>query len=444
MKRTSIYILLLLAASLIACGDDDNNATEVSSDTTVTSMYFSKNDTMPGLAAAVFTIEEGIDTGKIYNIDSIQYGTRVDSVIPIFTFQQTPGAAIIYTQTDTIILSAGDTIDFSHNPTRLQVVASDNITTKWYNIFVNVHQVDPDLFDWQQLATNIYPTESTEQQAFQLGNMFYILVNNGIENLLYESGNGRGWTRVDISGLPQNCQVRNIIQADGTLYYADKNQIYTSTDPTIWKSVSVPTDIQLINMLFAFNDSIWAIAQHTQSQTYHLATSKDLQQWQLHETLPSNFPISDYAALTFRSVSNRPRAMVVGGFSAIGESLNTRWNMEYTPENGYKWTNFSIEQPNFASLTGIDIVWYNQRFYLFGGVDANNQIGEYAILESVDEGMNWRIPDSVHNCLPASYPLRTKASAFVGTDNAIYIAGGQSRTEIFADFYRGKLNSIDW
>ncbi len=444
MKKIHIF-LAVLSICIAACTETDTSVTEVSSDATVASLYFTENDTMPGLAAATFIVEDGLDTGRIYNVDSIMYGTRVDSVIPVFTFNATPGAAIIYTQTDTIILSVSDTIDFSHNPTRLQVVASDNQTEKWYNIFVNVHSVDPDLFVWKQLSNNIYPTAGAEQNAFQLGGVFYIFVNNGLATSLYASQDGRAWRLVTLAGLPAACQVRNIIETDGTLYYADGTQLYTSTNAQDWTVLTHNlADVELVNLLFSFNDSIWAIAQNTATQAYHLATTHDGTQWNLHEVLPADFPISDYAALTFQSVSRRLRAMVVGGFSATGESLNTRWNLEYTAEKGYTWTNFSIEQPNFQSLTGVEVVWYNERFYMFGGVDADNTIGEYAMLESVDEGMNWSVPDSAHNTLPATYSLRTKSSVFVGDDNAIYIVGGQSRTQVFADIYRGKLNSIDW
>ncbi len=441
-----LYIILfsfVWACVLTACLDSTNNSTTtVSSDATVASMRFTANDTMPGLKAATFIIEDRVDTGLIHNVDSILFGTRIDKTIPVFTFNATPGAAIVYTPSDTVMLSTRDTIDFSERPVYLQVVASDNMHQKWYEIQVNVHQVDPDLFTWNLLSSNIYPTTGAEQKAFELDGIFYIIVNDGLSNTLYRSANARMWDKVALNGLPNNCQVRNILQIDNTLYYATGNQIYTSTDAATWSAFT--TNEQIVNLLFSFTEKIWGIAYDAATEQYHLATSADAITWQIEQVLPANFPISDYAALTFESASRRPRAMVVGGFSATGESLNTRWNVEYLPEKGYTWTNFSIEQPTFGSLTGVSVIWYDERFYLFGGVDANNTLGEYAMLESYDEGMHWSVPDSAHNCLPASYQLRSKSSVFVGSDNAIYIVGGQSRTRIFSDIYRGKLNSIDW
>ena len=146
----------------------------------------------------------------------------------------------------------------------------------------------------------------------------------------------------------------------------------------------------------------------------------------------------------FESVTGRERVMLVGGYTVTGEALNTRWNIERSPEDEYHWVNFSIEQPSFGVLTGVSIIWYNNRFFMFGGANADNELNVYPMLESVDEGMHWSVPDSAHNCLPDSYRARTKQSVVVDDDNRIFIGGGQSRTDIFSDVYSGRLNSIDW
>lgn len=444
MKKQIIYISLLVIALLTACSSGTETVEEVSSDATVSSLTFTANDSFPGLDDAVFTIEELIDTGLIYNVDSLLFGTRVDSVIPIFRFNYTPATVMLYTPFDTTVLSGSDTINFTQNPSRLQVIASDQVTEKWYHINVNVHQVDPDLFVWEQMATDIYPAEGAEQKVLGMEDKLYLFVNNGFANTLYTSSNAKVWEQHPVSGLPQNCQVRNMLQAGGKLYYGQDNILYTSLNGTEWTATDFALQgISFSNMLFEFNDSIWAIIEDSNA-ALQLATSKDGNEWTIRQEVPADFPISDYAALSFTSATNRRRAMIVGGFAQDGTSLNTRWNVEYSPDKGYRWKNFSIEQPDFQSLTGVSVVWYNDRFYMFGGVDADNQIGEYTILESLDEGLNWQVPDSASNLLPENYTPRSKTSVTIGSDNAIYILGGQSRTQIFSDAFRGKLNSIDW
>jgi hypothetical protein len=47
---------------------------------------------MPGLAQAVFTVEERLDTGLVWNKDSMLYGTDLHRVVPRFVFAATPSA----------------------------------------------------------------------------------------------------------------------------------------------------------------------------------------------------------------------------------------------------------------------------------------------------------------------------------------------------------------
>ncbi len=439
MNKKYLYILLLGALALSSCLEQSNTTTVVSSDATIASFAFSENDSFPDLHNTVFSIIEGKDTGLIINYDSIAFGTKVNKVVPVLAFNATPEAALIYTAEDTIQLSYADTIDFSVNPTLLHVTASDNIHEKWYKIFVNVHTMDPDLFKWECIANDVYPTDGAEQKAVLLHNEFYLFVNNGLQNSLYHSTKGFVWNKKELSGLPSSCQVRNIIAIDDILYYAAGSKLYSSTSATAWTEHALTVNLQ--NILFSFNDSIWGIVE--ESNALYLATSVDAIHWEVQHALPANFPVSDFSAVTFASATERPRAMVIGGFSQAGESLNTRWNVEKKPTGEYVWTNFSIEDEHFNSLTGASIVWYNEMFYLFGGANAENEITA-SMLQSIDEGMHWSVPDSAHNVLPETYKPRSKASVLVGPDNAIYIIGGQSRTEIYSDIYRGKLNSIDW
>lgn len=443
--RTLIFIGF--AAILCACNSSSSNTpTTVSSDATVKSLTFTANSDYPTLSKTVFAVEDRIDTGLIYNVDSIAYGVPVDSVVPSFRFNATPGAAVIYTPTDTIALTGSDTIDFSVRPVLLHVIASDYVSDKWYRVEVNVHQVDPDLYVWEEVQQSVYDAEGTEQKMICHEGQLKWFVNNGIQNRLFvSSNNGKGWTENNITGLPKNCRVRNILEAKGNLYYCQENSLYISKNGLTWTESSPCADkFRFVNMLCAFNDSVWSIVQRESDGIYCFASSYEGDTWNLRGAIPSDFPISDYAVVCFESVTGRERVMTVGGYTATGEALNTRWNIERTPEGEYHWVNFSIEQPSFGALTGVSIIWYNNHFFMFGGANADNELNAYPMLESVDEGMHWSVPDSAHNCLPDSYKARTKQSVVVDDDNRIFIGGGQSRTEIFSDVYSGRLNSVDW
>lgn len=450
MKTIRLYIILVICTLLVPSCKDKETSNVLSSDAEITSMRFTANDSFPGLALASFTIEERLDTGIIYNVDSLLYGTPIDKVIPVFTFKSSPAGAFIFSGEDTINFVTGDTIDFTHQPTLIQVVSADLSTEKWYEIYVNVHQVDPDLYVWEKLTDRVYNTDGAEQKAVYFNDKIYLYVNNGFQVHLYTSLDGAIWSDIgSVTSLPKNCQVENIVAMTDNIVYVEETSCYTSSDGSNWTKDDILTNgDKFVSLLFYMHyaddvqDTLWAVTQSADGK-YHAVVYNNADAFENRIDLPDNFPVSDFTALSFKSVSGRPRAMIVGGFSADGKSLNTRWNIEYAAGQ-YRITDFTIEQPTFGSLTGATIIPYNHKFLMFGGVDANNELGEYPILESDDEGMNWIVPDTLKNRLPISYTARQHQSVFVDSKNYIFLIGGHSRTEVFSDVYRGKLNSVDW
>ena len=447
LRQRGIYVMLLISSFFLyilsACNNRNSATTEPSDDPTLSSLTFQAQDSFPGLAKAVFVIEDRLDTGLIYNDDSLIYGTRVDSVVPRFIFNHTPASAILMTPFDTTPITGYDTANFSMNPSYLYVLSESEKVTKWYKILVTVHQSDPDLFVWNRLTEEIYPPIAAEQKALWHKGAISLFVNDGIELRLYQSADGAQWSQQSISGLPADCHVKSIIKGDDRLYYASGKKVYFSDDGKSWSSDELETDdYEFVNMMLFFNDSVWAIV--SKADTLQLAVSKNGNDFYVREDLPDNFPVSDFAAVDFVSKTYRNHSMLVGGYNKSGDALNSRWAVEFSPGRGYRWTNLTIEQPSFSQLTGASVIWYNKRLYMFGGATDSYNIGEYDMLESLDEGMTWNVPDSSHNCLPDTYRSRIGQSVVLDDKGYIYIIGGRSRTEIFTDVYRGKLNSIDW
>ena len=104
---------------------------------------------------------------------------------------------------------------------------------------------------------------------------------------------------------------------------------------------------------------------------------------------------------------------------------------------------YSIDRPQFTSLTGASVIWYNNQLMMFGGVNADMNYFGRDILISKDEGLNWVIADTVKNRLPEVYHARQKQNTIV-RDNNIYLFGGQDATRTYSDVYKGRLNSIGW
>ncbi len=449
MKRTFFTILCIICMFCSSCKKDSNTVT-LSSETEITSFYFAKLDSFPSVVNTTFTISlyGKQDTGLITNADSMAYKTPITRLVPRLLFKATPASAdVIFPDGKTRSLSGKDTLDFS-DPVLLRIISSDQTNTKYYRVVVKVHQVDPDLMEWQRLNAAVVPNGTAATKGLMLGERFFLFANDGFKTSVYQSVDGKTWDAgTTLAELPENCRVREILAVNTStpqLYYCQDGIVYTSTNGTSWQAEDLSTETYVPRvMLMHFNDSIWLVAEHSDKHTYHLAV-RDGGMWRANsDSLPGNWPLSDFTALPFTSSSLRPRAAIIGGYDIRGNALSSLWNIEYSQADGYRFANFAIQYPPFSAVVGASAVWYGKQCYLFGGVDAEAKYLSSTALCSDDEGLNWYPIDTVHNRLMDVYTQRTQTSAFVH-DNCIYIMGGQSRTEMYSDVLKGKLTSIDW
>lgn len=435
MKRFLYIALCALAVVLTGCEGGSSYYNSNAYIARLSAFAFAKNDSMPGLQAAVFTVEELLDTGLVWNQDSMLYGTRLDSVVPRLTFAATPSAAWITTPDTLCNLTGYDTLDFTKTPIYLTIRSSDKTNIKTYEIRATVHQQDPDLYTWTTLTGNIYPADNDAQRAVLLGDAFVLIKSNGATTYAYQSTDGAGWSEKGMAtGLPNDVNVRQII-SDGTrLYYGAGTTLYTSTDGLAWTATTV--DYPIVTMLLYWNERTWALIDN---KGYQLAcyTNGALDTTALRPD--GDFPVRDFATVCFESSSLRQRAMIIGGIDKDGVELDNRWCMEYsthpTEQKGtYRLEDFSSGRMNFAPVSGAAAVAYKKQLLLFRYAD---------IMVSTDEGLNWSKADSTKNRLPETFRARQYQTAIVHNKN-IYLFGGLNEQGVQSDVCRGRLNSIDW
>lgn len=456
-------ILFLLPALVFLIGwisCEKKSETIPSSETKLTSIVFAANDSFPGLKKATFSIDFSHDTALVYNPDSLPVGTRIDSVVATFYFTTTIGYANFYSGNDTVLITASDTLNFTSQPCRLRVVSEDLKHERNYHIYVNVHTMDPDLYVWTKTQESLL-SGNCDVHAENLQGIIQLYCQDGINATLYRTTDGREWTGpLPLNGLPKDANVRQIINGETRLYYAQNNRVYSTEDGQNWVSDDCSTlGFKVENMLFHFNDSIWAVVSDSASEELWFATMKEeggtlaLQNQigrisKYYRRDNERFPISDFSPIVFHGRSGRKRAMAMGGFDADGNALNSRWSLEWIDTDSttgyYRLENFTIEQPEFSALTGAGLVWYDYKMLLFGAQESPSSNTIHTVLESVDEGMNWNEPDSTKNMLPPTFVPRRHQAVVVTADNALLLIGGQNRTTTFSDVWRGKKNSIDW
>lgn len=460
--RTNFFKFLIIIAitSVFSSCLWDNEEVDLSSDPSFVSLTFAENDSIPGLEDAVFTYEYDAALGDsvIVNLDSLPYQTRIDSVYPTFSFTSSAGAFLIQsdassaTGLDTVYITGTDTIDFNKVIRVVNYAANGKDSTS-YLIKVNVHQVEPELYVWNRKVGQIYSHGASIQKAIYFKDKFYFFAGSGVNNYLYTSDKALQWVSETLSGLPQNCNFRDITIFNGKLYLVHEDgNIYSSADGYSWTSANPAVPGYTINhLLFVLDNNLWSVFKNQLTQAYHFATSGDGATWQIKESLPAGFPVVDFAALSFKSRTNKTKAIVVGGYDAEGDILSSVWSVQKNVYNEYKWVDFTDGNTAYLEAhAGATVINYDDKLLFFGGMNIDGNIVDTAYMESIDEGLTWRSADTTYNVIedlsiPLSYQSRSYQSAIHDeTGHYIYLFGGRTKDRVFTDVWVGKLNRLSF
>ncbi len=220
MSKSGFYLSILAgiaACCLVSCGNSSQTTTTLSSIAQVKAFSLS-NNAYPQLAQASFAIEERIDTGLIYNKDSIAYGMKLDSVLLKVTYAAPPSSATLQLGDTTIKYVYTDTVNLTKSPIYFTIISQDQKVTKTYEIRVSVHQIDPDLFTWESISP-IIPEDTLPalpsaepsgftvyEKLFRLGNQNWAMVGKG-DSLFIVAYEGDEWQDTYVP-IPANSAVR--------------------------------------------------------------------------------------------------------------------------------------------------------------------------------------------------------------------------------------------
>lgn len=432
----NLFLIIILSVTLYSC-ISNNNDTSVSDDATITKFYINSNDSSPDANDAVFTINN--TTRVIENTDSLPYKTRIDSLIPSVYFTSSSGFII----NDTLTYgsySSIEALDFT-KPIKITNVASDGTTKLDYTIKLNVHKVDPYLYVWTKFTDKIINTAYENQKAIYYKDKCYFFTGSGVTNFVSNSTDAKTWETTQITTLPSNVEFQNIDTLKNEICLLSGDKVYSSTTGNNWTEKSTNSVYTYKVLLCNYNNKLYAVAQNKSTSTYSIIYSADGVTWNESTPLPNNFPVSGFAASTFKPKYGSQKMIVVGGYNTNGVKLNTRW----TTEDGNYWVNLQGSKSPFDATSYGAITYYGSRLLLIGGTKT---AGDESLLDpakqirnSLDEGLTWNRADTTQIYPPTEFKFRKNASVVINPKNHdMYIIGGSSNLNVLSDVWKVKVN----
>lgn len=467
MNFNRILFFILSIAFLSSC-IKDTDPKAPSTDASFVKLTFATNSY---LRTAVFEVVPGNGIDTIMNIDSLAYGTNINALVPTLSFKSSSAVIIIYPpannkpeKKDTVYFNGKDTINFSRMPL-LRNIAADKVTTKEYILKINVHVIEPELYVWQKVGDQLLPENAISQKTIIRNDSIFHYYTDGIQYGLKTSNDGKNWDTKTVTGIPPTNNLNDLTLYNGKMYFTqDGFNIYSSNDGFNWVKKSV-SEFEFTSLLFEFKSQMWAVVKLIADNSYRFATSTDGDIWATtNYAIPTDFPVKDFASLSFSTRNGVPKVLVLGGVNWNNEYKRTNWSSE----DGRYWINFtsaiSSGQHMLDTLDlGTSIISYDKKLLLFGYTDKPETKNRNHYRHSVDEGLTWQVPTYRLNGLHEKefkadtikrndtiiridttyhvvYKPRKLQSVVVNSKKEIFIVGGKVGSETQTDVWKGKLN----
>ena len=462
IKRNSINVLsLLISVLFVSCWDNFEERTYYTAN--ISKFGFDAHDTCPYIQNYVFNIDQyhGVPadstTGIIQNLDSLPYGSVINSLYPNVSFQSTNGNIYI----NDSLWEDGDSIDFT-SPVVIKNTSYDGIYTKSYTIYINVHQVDPDSMSMEPLA-NTLPGKTSMNKIVESGGQildFVPAVGGGL-NLYRSADSCRHWTASAVSGLTGEMNLSSLCTFGTKFYITGKDHAsYRSDDGVSWSPISpVAVGGGAVTVLTLYGElnrkyinelepSALIGLIKTTAGVVCFGRSADGLTWTAGATVPASFPMTDYAQIKSATSTNVQFMTVAGGLNALGTPTSGVWSTE----DGKNWISVNDGSLYFNTLPmrkNASMFRYDGFLVFFGG---QGEDGTYYkdLYVSPDNGKTWKDADTNWAFLKMSLGL-AGAGVFVQhipdlvhdkDREFIWILGGTTVNGATDTIWKGFLNSM--
>lgn len=419
---STILSTLLLSAFSCNTADDTTYDPQLSSSVLVSGFSLTDDKkVLDSLSNVFFSID--LVNARIFNADSLPYGTNVSRLIPkIVTPSSASAVTLKYYEPsldkDSIVnylTNSTDSINFAGGPVTLTVVSENGSVKRDYEIKVNVHTVKADSMVWYKIQTAPLPgdfSRPTAQATACLNNTFYCLTTDGSKYCLATTSSPQspGWATREAT-FDFEPDIESLRATSDSFYILDKDgNMFASADFENWTSTG-----QSLHYLYgAYGDQILASKKTESGYSVIAYPSGNI------FAIPAEFPVDGASLPTFFSLSMSYglQAVIVGGRLADGSLTDATWGFD-----GSSWAEISVK-PLPYKLRDVTLVPYRLVDMLsstwspssypvllaMGGRNDQEAINS-SVYYSRDWGMTWKKGPSLIQ-LPKEIPAFYGASAF--------------------------------
>jgi len=461
IKRNYSYVLsLLISVLFVSCWDNFEERSFYAAN--IDEFSFDAHDNCPSIENYSFNIDQfhGVatdsTTGIILNLDSLPYGSVVNSLYPKISFQSTNGNIYI----NDSLWEDGDSIDFS-SPVVIKNTSYDGLYTKSYTIVINVHQVDPDSMSLEKMPSSLPAAASFNKIIEKDGDILNFVPGIGGGLQLYRSTDTcKTWTSQVVTGLVGDMNLQSLCTFGSKFYITSKSNVYHRSDDGLSWSVVTPLlsggSMTLLNLYGEINKK-YINELEPSALTGMLITaagdtcfgrSADGINWTAESKIPAGFPMSGYSLIKSSTVTNVQYFTIAGGVDRTGALIAHVWSTE----DGRSWISVNDASLSYFALPkrkNAALFRYDGMLVHFGGQDDyGNLYNELNI--SPDNGRTWRNADDnwafqkMDSGLAGAgvYVQNVPDLVYEKDRSFIWILGGTQADGATSNIWKGFLNKM--
>lgn len=379
----------------------------------------------------------------IYNVDSLPMKTNLSKVklnigtSGYVTYVNKNGKDTIWTSADSINMTS---------PMNITVSAYNSdgtIVKRIYRLDFRVHKQEPDSLNWGNRAVAINTGITGKQKSVILnGNVYTFQDNNAAQLTVSTSAesDGKSWTVLSpITGIADKADYSSITVFNGKLYILAAGKVYASTDAVAWTQQSgLGADVD--KLLVAFDGKL--AGTKLDGGVLKFCVTTDGLTWAIGDNVPSKFPVARISATSYalKTNSNLKYALIVGDESDPASLVTIPWSTS----DGKTWADLKFEKKT-SDLTdyslpitkNMSVIYYNDKFYAFGGQDANSFDSFYVS----KEGIIWKKVTS-KVMFPAMFKGRGDYSCVIDGNHFIWMIWSGTGAMASDNIWKGRINSL--